>query len=317
VIGLLYKSILINFSSEDNMELRGDFQSYTEILDLLQIITMGKKSGEVNLRSGNQSITIYFREGKAIDFTSNVPPLQKLRERVAVGELPLEEAINFLLHHVSLWESGKFLFTEKPISYDGIGKADTLNIMMNFTKEEDELPKEVKEAIKENRRFTLSEEANLPITITQEGWRLLVAVCKRIPIWNALLEKGRSFSEDTKTLAELISRQLIKPYQESYEEEITSEAPSKEEKVSRFIPQEKLERIRELLVETMGPMGEFLIEETLDELEVSNLPVDMVGKFIETLLEKIPDSCLVEGEKCRDKLREEFLQLLGGGNDEA
>ena len=53
------------------MELRGDFKSYAEILDLLQIITMGKKSGEVNLRSDGESITIYFKEGRAIDFNSN------------------------------------------------------------------------------------------------------------------------------------------------------------------------------------------------------------------------------------------------------
>ncbi len=298
------------------MELRGDFKSYTEILDLLQIITMGKKSGEVNLRSDGESITIFFRDGKAIDFTSNVPPLQHLRERAATGEIPLEEAINFLLHHVSLWDRGKFLFLEKPVSYEGIGSADTLNVMMNFTKEEDELPEEVKKAIKENKKFTLSEEAELPITITQEGWKLLVSVCKGIPIWDALLRVGTSFSEDTNTLSILLKHKLIK--EKEAEEGVETYKQKKEEGApTTFVPQEKLERIRELLVETMGPMGEFLIEETLEEMELNQLPTDLVPRFIDTILDKIPDTCLIDGEKCRDRLKEQFGQILKGGSDEA
>ena len=300
------------------MELKGDFKSYTEILDLLQIITMGKKSGEVNLRGNNQSITVYFKDGHVIDFSSNVPSLKKLRERVVKGEISLDEAVNFLLHHVSLWDSGKFLFTEKEAEGEGIGKADTLNIMMNFTKEEDELPEEVREVIKGNKLLILSEDAELPVTVTKEGWRLLVAVCNRTPIWNALLERGESFSEDTKVLFELMKHKLLKPMEESYEKVPVGETPlSVVAASSQFVPQEKLEKIRELLVETMGPMGEFLIEESLDELEVNNLPIDLVDKFLETLLDKIPDSCLIDGEKCKERLRTDFLELLKGGSDEA
>ena len=297
------------------MELRGDFKSYAEILDLLQIITMGKKSGEVNLRRDGESITIFFKDGKAIDFTSNAPSLQFLRERAATGEIPLEEAINFLLHHVSLWDEGRFLFTEKPVSYDGIGKADTLNIMMNFTKEEDELPEEVKAAIKENRKYTLSEEAELPITITEEGWKILVSLCKGMPIWDALLRVGHSFSDDANTLQTIFKHKLIKPKEE--EEESPAKTQAEKREVVSLVPSEKLEKVRELLVETMGPMGEFLIEETLEEMDLSQLPTDLVPRFIENLLEKIPDTCLIDGEKCRDRLREQFGETLKGGSNEA
>jgi len=297
------------------MELRGDFKSYAEILDLLQIITMGKKSGEVNLRSNGESITIFFKDGKAIDFTSNSAPIQNLRERVAAGELPLEEAINFLLHHVSLWDSGKFLFREKQIDYEGIGSADTLNIMMNFTKEEDELSPEVKEAIKKNLYFTLSEEAQLPITLTEEAWRILISLCRGRPIWDALLYAGRSFSEDTKTLELLLKHRLIKPAEKPPEVEESREE-EREERLTT-VSEEKLEKVRELLVEAMGPMGEFLIEETLEELETTELPANLIPKFIDTLVEKIPDSCLIEGEKCRERLREEISAILKGGADEA
>jgi len=298
------------------MELRGDFESYAEILDLLQIITMGKKSGEVNLRNDEESITIFFKDGKTIDFNSNVPSLKRLRERVEKGELSLEEAIDFLLHHVAMWDKGRFLFKEAPVSREGIGTADTLNIMMNFTKEEDELPKEVREAIKQNVRFVLSEEANLPATIGKEDWRILVAICRGLPIWDAILQAGHSFSEDTKTVAFLIKHSLIKP---KSEEEIAEEGAEEEkgEEVSTQVPEIKLEKVRELLVETMGPMGEFLVEETLEELELSKLPTDLIPNFVEALLEKIPDSCLVDGEKCRDRLRDQIFAILKGGANEA
>jgi len=67
----------------------------------------------------------------------------------------------------------------------------------------------------------------------------------------------------------------------------------------------------------MGPMGEFLIDETLEDLDISQLTPDVVPNFIDTLLNKIPDTCLVEGESCRERLREEFKRILIGGGDEA
>ncbi len=299
------------------MELRGDFKSYSEILDLLQIITMGKKSGEVNLRSDTQSITIFFKDGKAIDFSANVPALKVLRERTLSGEIPLNEAINFLLHHIALWDKGRFLFLEKPISLEGIGSVDTLNIMMNFTKEEDELDQDVKEALKNNKVFTLYEGANLPITITSEGWKLLVSICRGTPIWDALLVKGSSFSEATKTLQLLLKHNLIKEKEGGEETKALKTTEGETKALTSFVPEEKLEKIRELLVETMGPMGEFLIEETLEDMEISQLPTDLIPRFIDTILEKIPDTCLIDGEKCRDRLKEDFLQILEGGSDEA
>jgi len=293
------------------MELRGEFKTYNEILDLLQIITMGKKSGEVNFRNDKENLTIVFKEGKIVDFSSNSPALQFLRERVVKGELPFDEAANFLFHHLAMWNSGKFSFTEKPIETEGIGSADTLNVMMNFTKEIDELPERVKEALKENAVFTLSEDAKLPITLDEEAWKILISVCKQMPIWSALLTSGRSFSEDVQNLNQLMKKRLIKPAERVEPEE----RAAKEEPV--FVSEEIMEKVKELVVETMGPMGEFLIDETLEELEISRLPGDLIPKFVDTLIDKIPESCFVEGEKCKDRLRQQISGLLKGGSDEA
>jgi len=294
------------------MELRGEFTSYDEVLDLLQIITMGKKTGEVKLKNDRENLTLIFKEGKAVDFQASSPTLQILRERVIKGELPLDEAVKFLLHHVAMWDWGKFHFTESEVKSEGIGTADTMNLMMNFTKEEDELPDEVREVLKENAAFRLSEEADLPVTITEEAWKLLTAICKGYPVWEAIVVSGSSFDEDVKTLKELMEKRLIEP---------TGGEPAVQrkeaEEIERPVPPEKMEKVKDLIVEAMGPMGEFLIEETLEEMEVEELVPSKVNQFIEKLIDKIPDSCLIEGEKCRDRLREQILGLLKGGSDES
>ncbi len=146
------------------MELRGEFRSVSEILDLIQIVSMGKKSGEVNFRSSKGSITLCFHQGKAANFDSGIPTVSQIKEAAASGKLPFTEAVKLLLLTIS-----------------------------------------------------------------------------------------------------------------------------------------------------MGPMGEFLVDETLEELEVENLPPDMITMFIDSLIDKIPETCLIEGQSCRKRFREEFEKILRGG----
>ncbi|WP_456456306.1 DUF4388 domain-containing protein [Thermovibrio sp.] len=290
------------------MELKGHFKSYAEILDLFQIISMGRKSGEVNLKSeSGDNIILTFKEGKIIDFLSSLFVLVELKNRVIKGELPLEEALNFLLHFVSLWEEGNFRFVEKPVDVEGIGSADALNVMMNFTKEEDETPPEVRSILKENKVFSLSESAELPITIDSDIWKFLVAVCEGIPVWDILIRKCVSYSKGIEVLSKLLKANLIKEAQEGQKTVVKGSEVLKRE---AFVPHEKLDRVRTVLVETMGPMGEFLIEDTFEEMGLKELPLSMVDKFINQLLEKIPDTCLIDGEKCRDKLKRQLKEIL-------
>ncbi len=290
------------------MELKGQFKSYTAILDLFQIISMGRKSGEVNLRNdAGDGVTLTFKEGKMVDFFSSIPVLIELKDRVVKNDLPLKEALNFLLHFVSRWEEGSFRFIEKPIELEGIGSADPLNVMMNFTKEEDETPEDIKSILKENRVFSLSESAKLPITVDESYWKFLVSVCERVPIWGILVKKCTSYSKGIQVLSELLKANLIK------EAKGIAEDAVKEVKISKkegFIPQDRLDRAKTVLVETMGPMGEFLIDDTLEEMGIKELPLSIVDKFISQLLEKVPDSCLIDGEKCKDKLKESLEEIL-------
>ena len=299
------------------MELRGEFKSITEVLDLLQIISLGKKSGEVNLRSSEGSLTIHFQDGRIINFDSSIPVLRKLRERVIEGNISTEEAANFLLHYISFWDDGRFVFIEKPVSVKAIGNADTLNVMMEFSKETDETPPNVQKLLKENAYMTLTSSIEEEITIDPLEWKILVEFTKGKTIREVIFTLCPSYGEGVKKIERLLKLKTIQVSEKPQGQMVEFHKETKEAESPAIIPSEKLEQIREILTATMGPMGEFLIDETLEELDISQLTYDLVPNFLDILLNKIPESCLVEGESCRDRLREEFERILIGGGDEA
>lgn len=290
------------------MELRGDFSSYSEILDLLQIVSIGKKTGEVLLNSNEESISLQLKYGKVINFKTNVPFLEDLRERIEKGELSLAEAIKFILHYVSMWDKGRFSFLEKEVKTEPIGEIDTIAVMMDFTKEQDELGEKLKEFFKKDLVFELSESLSEPITIDPESWKLLSLLSKRNSLVKAIFRRANSFKSGLEKVYALKEKGLIRET-----EEISK--PTIKEKTS-FVNPEVFKRIGELLVEAMGPMGEFLVEETLEDMDITRLPVNRIDTFVDNLIEKIPDTCLIEGESCRERLKDEITLLLRGGNDE-
>ena len=297
------------------MELRGDFSSYSEILDLLQIVSIGKKTGEVLLNSDGESITIQLKDGKVINFKTNVPHLEYLKERVKKGEIPISEAIKFLLHYVAMWDRGRFSFIEKEVTDEPLGKVDTITVMMDFTKEQDEIGDNLKELFKKNPYFELSEEVSEPVTLEKEDWKLLSLISKGNNLVRTVFMGADSFKSGLERIYNFIEKGLIK--QVKKEETKEEKVQETEATGTSFVNPEVFERIRELLVETMGPMGEFLIEETLEDMDITRLPVNMIDTFVENLVERIPDTCLIEGESCRERLKDEITLILRGGANES
>ena len=298
------------------MELRGEFKSITEVLDLLQIISLGKKSGEVNLRSPEGSLTVYFQDGKIINFDSSIPILRKLKDRAVKGEINADNAANFLLHYISLMDNGKFVFIEKAINVKSIGNADTMNVMMEFSKETDETPPNLQQFLKENVYMTLAPSIENHITMDPHDWKILVEFVKGKTIREVIFGVCSSYEEGIKRIDNLLNLKVLQVSEKPLTFEADSSPRKETERPEIVIPSEKLEQIREILTTAMGPMGEFLVDETLEEIDLSSLSPDTISDFIDTLLSKIPDSCLIEGESCRDRLRREFKKILIGGEDE-
>jgi len=296
------------------MELRGDFSSYSEILDLLQIVSIGKKTGEVLLSSNGESITLQLKDGKVIGFKTNVPFLEELGERVKRGEIPLSEAVKFILHYVAMWDTGRFSFLEKEVKVEPMGETDTIAVMMDFTKEQDELGEELKNFFKKNPEFELSEEITEPVTIDPESWRLLSLLSKGSSTVKAIFYGAKTFKSGLEKTYSLKEEGLIKEVKKA---KTPVKKEEKETEKAGFVNPEVFEKIRELLVEAMGPMGEFLIEETFEDMEITKLPVNLIETFVENLIAKIPDTCLMDGESCRERLKDQITLLLRGGADES
>ena len=297
------------------MELKGDFSSYSEILDLLQIVSIGKKTGEVLLNSNGESIILQIKKGMIVNFKTNIDFLEKLKDRVRKQDVSMQEAIKFLLHYVAMWDKGKFSFVEKDISEE-IGKADTITIMMDFTKEQDEIADNLRDLFKRNPYFELSENISEPVTLDKEDWKLLSLLSKGNNLVKTIFLGASSFKTGLERIYLFLERNLIKEISDkkkhSYEEGIQVKETTK----TSLVDTERIEKAREVLVETMGPMGEFLIEETLEDMELTKLPVNMIDTFVENLTRRIPDSCLIEGESCRERLKEEITHILKGGENE-
>ena len=291
----------------ETMELKGNFSSYSEILDLLQIVSIGKKTGEVLLSSNSESLILQLKDGEVTNFKTTISYLNNLKERVKNGELSLTEALKFVLHYVSMWEGGKFSFQEKDVTEEPIDNVDTLTVMMDFTKEQDEIGDNLKDLFRRNPSFKLSDGSNIKtaITIDREDWKLLSLLSKGESLVKAIFLGAKSFQSGLERVQSFLEKGLLEETDRS-EENLEKE----EETKNRFVKPETLEKIKELLIEAMGPMGELLIDETLEDMELTGLPVSMANLFIENLVEKIPDSCLIEGENCKDKLREEITDIL-------
>ena len=291
------------------MELRGEFSSESEILDLFQIVSLGKKTGEILLYSTNESVTFFVKDGKIVNFSSNISHISNLKNRLQSGEITFIEAIKFILHYITFWNNGNFSFTEKEINnVESLSEVDTVNVMMDFIKEKDELRNvNYKEILLKNSKYTLSKDAQLPIKFDEESWPILVSLINGKTPLEVIFKESKSFQSGIRILSDFLKKGVIKEKELS----LTEEQPVQEEKA--IVTQEAMEKIRKLLTEIIGPMGEFLVDEALDELQTEELPLNMVDSFIETLTNKVPESCLVEGESCRERLREDIRKIIAGG----
>jgi hypothetical protein len=165
--------------------------------------------------------------------------------------------------------------------------------------------------------MTLTPSIEEEVTIGPLEWKILVELAKGRSVRDVIFNTCPSFGEGTKKLEKLLKQGVVQVVERPEGQGAETSQTEQLEEATIVVPPEKLEEVREILTATMGPMGEFLIDETLEDLDISQLTPDVVPNFIDTLLNKIPDTCLVEGESCRERLREEFKRILIGGGDEA
>lgn len=286
------------------MELRGEIRDISMLLEVFQIVNVGKKSGKLEVSGEDGKVIFYIKDGNIINVDTTVPNLRVLKEKTEKGEAKFTDSLISFLHYIYYWRNGRFQFKDENISVKERGKVDMTNLIMELSKELDETPEAIKKLIFLDPQFTLSGDiSSNQLTLEKKDF-LVFQEFLRGKTLKQVLFAGTPYSELIATVRKLLSAGIISPVEKK-----ESEA-GKTVSVIPTVPEEKLEQVRERLVEALGPMGEFLVDETFEDLGISQLFVDSVDKFIETLIEKIPDGCIIDGEDCKKRFRQEFKEIL-------
>ncbi len=286
------------------MELRGEIRDISALLEVFQIVNVGKKSGKLEVSGEDGRIVFYIKDGNIINVDTTVPNLRILKEKIEKGEAKFTDALISFLQYIYYWKEGKFLFRDENINVEERGKVDMTNLIMEFSKELDETPEVIKKLILLDPQFALSGDiTSNHLTLEKRDFQVFQEFLRGKTLKQVIFSET-PFSELVETVKKLLSAGVISPVEKKHSE--TKKAVS----VIPAVPEEKLEQVRERLVEAMGPMGEFLIDETFEDLGISQLFIDSVDKFIETLIEKIPDGCIIDGEDCKKRFKKEFKELL-------
>jgi len=286
------------------MELRGEIRDISMLLEVFQIVNVGKKSGRLEVSGEDGKVIFYIKDGNIINVDTTVPNLRVLKEKTEKGEAKFTDSLISFLHYIYYWRNGRFQFKDENINVKERGKADMTNLIMELSKELDETPEAIKKLIFLDPQFTLSGDiSSNQLTLEKKDF-LVFQEFLRGKTLKQVLFAGTPYSELIATVRKLLSAGIISPVEKKESEAVKSVS------VIPTVPEEKLEQVRERLVEALGPMGEFLVDETFEDLGISQLFVDSVDKFIETLIEKIPDGCIIDGEDCKERFRQEFKEIL-------
>ena len=286
------------------MELRGEIRDISTLLEAMQIVGVGKKSGKLEVSGEDGRIVFYIKDGNIVNLDTTVPTLRVLKEKTERGETDFTDSLISFLHYIYYWRDGRFQFRDESISVKEHGRVDMTNLIMEFSKELDETPEAMKKLIFMDPQFTLSGDiASNHLTLEKKDFQVFQEFLRGKTLKQVLFA-GTPYSDLIAIIQKLLSTGIISPVERKQSE--TKKAVS----VIPTVPEEKLEQVRERLVEAMGPMGEFLVDETIEDLGISQLFIDSIDKFIETLIEKIPDGCIIDGEDCKRKFRQEFKEIL-------
>ncbi len=284
------------------MELKGSFKKVSDLMDVFQLIHVGKKEGKLILSGKYGEITIYIKGGNVINLGINVSLLKELYDKFLSGKVELSEIFDSCLHYISLWDSGSFKFSEEDVTVEEKGKMDVLNAIMEFTKEQDEVGSLIEGLIKSDVNFELLDQPVVNnIELSVDEWKILVELVKYKKSMQEVLFSNVPYDKVLSAINKLIKSGLISPVMRK---------ERKEEKV-KFVPVEKIDSVREFLNDSMGPMGSFLVDDVMEEMGLTRgVPVNMVDSFINSLANRIPDDCYYEGEKCKERLKRVAKEIL-------
>ncbi|AEH44304.1 hypothetical protein Thein_0422 [Thermodesulfatator indicus DSM 15286] len=277
------------------MAFTGKAKSIEEVFDILQIIENQNKEGNLLLNSEKENFTIKIKKRNIQKIETNSKNLKKLKDKENIPE-----TWKSYFHYINIeWQNFYFNFEENNIN-ENQNSIPISHFLLNFCTERDEISHIIKKLTKNPIGLTIRGELKEEKFDTVDLW-VYGEIIKGTPI-KEIIFGNIPLKGILKSINKLFKAGLIEV-----------EILSKKETNNKTIDFDKIEKFEEFLAKIVGPVAGLLIFETLEELNLSNekIPVNKAQIFIETVVNKIPEDCLFEGDLCTKTIKEKFFEIIG------
>lgn len=251
-----------------NQDISGGLDT-TRCLEIVKILSLGKRSGRLSLSNGSQSGNIFFRDGEVI--------------HAQCGALQGARAI----YELAVWTSGEYRFSVNEMP-------DTVTVELSV----DEILSEATNRIRQMDRvislIPLStivyafdhEIKEKEIVLKSIQWKILSQIDGKKTIADIAQNTGLGVSDTMKVFYTLVKAGLLR---EAHPSEAESPACLVELPETPF-----MKVLKDDLTKAIGPVAPFIIRETAQEMGLDLLADDLEQKaaLIETLSSKIPSETM-------------------------
>jgi len=254
-------------------EIRGDLGN-TRCPEIIKVISLGRRTGCLELSNGSQKANLFFQEGEIIH--AKIGPLEGLKA----------------IFEVALWNSGDYVFI-----------VDEMPEYPSVMKPIDEILQEVNERVRQMDLlsstitstatvYELEPEINdKEVAIKAVQWRTIAMVNGQRSLAEIAQQLGLTDFDALKVFYTLIKLGVIR-------EKLKNDISERPASITRSIIQNAFTAaITENLTEAMGPIAPFVMRECAEEMrfDLNSDDPDARAIFIESLAGRIPDESTALG----------------------
>lgn len=267
-----------------NKDIGGDI-SNTRVLEIVKILSLGKRTGRLHVTNGAETCNIFFSEGQVVHaHCSGLTGIKAIQE-------------------ASAWTSGEYrFFVDEQADMQSVfmGTDDVLLEVTNHLRQMDKVTSLIPSPAMVYALETDIRESEVQIKAAQ--WKVLSLVDGRKSIADIAQLVGIASSDAMKIFYTLLRSGLIREV--SSDERDTGVGPTLNLPKTAFI-----ESLVAALTRAIGPIAPYVVQETARDITADLLSEDPAQRafLVETIADKIPEGrmSLAFLESMAEKLKEE------------
>ena len=290
------------------MEMRiSNASDFTKLGDFLEKVATNNSKGVMTFVKGQGKVACYLDSGAmgtsiADIRVEGIPVLENMLETSKKLGIEKEKMCTGVFHYI-LSEpgfSGTYMELSSLPPITSPWNVNFQMVLMNLVKEYDECQEfltKVKEKKIKVRPHKIPKK-NVELTISERQWPVFVGICEG-NLKNSMFATA-DIELNISTLNFLQKSGLIELVEEG---EI-------EEDMGRPLSPEFEEKLREFLVDAIGPFGELMVDEAKEAAGIETLTTNNWYLFIEELKSRIDSDCTYKGRSCKDIVEELVRKYL-------